>query len=417
MTASRLIVFHEAREVGTLQAHEEGAMRFSYATSWLSSPDAFPISVRMPLRSGEYEREAAAFFPNLLPEGNVRLRLARRLGLSVENDFELLAAVGGECAGALTLMPEGQSPVEQGTSYREISPRDLLKLADGGGALPVLGGSEGLRLSLAGAQDKVPVRMDGDRIFLPEGNAPSTHILKFESPYFKHLPANEVFTLMLAQAVRVPAVQGTLLAVGRRRIFLVERYDRREGNGLIHRLHQEDLCQALAVPPARKYEREGGPAFADCFQVVADASLEPARDARALLRWLVFNVLALNADGHAKNLSLLYGEGGCVLAPAYDLICTRAYPSLARSLAMSIAGEWDPTLLLRRHWERLAERLGVGRRYVIELVSEMADGMPEALSATSKAFRERHGDSPALQLTVPKIRAQARRLRRRLEEA
>ncbi len=417
MSSRALTVFHEGTKVGVLRQTDEAELRFWYADSWLSSPESFPISLRMPLRGDAFGGEAAAFFPNLLPEGNVRLRLARRLGLSVENDFDLLAAVGGECAGALTLLPEGQAPAAESTSYREISARDLVRLADGGGALPMLDGTEGLRLSLAGAQDKVPVRMDGERILLPQGTAPSTHILKFESRDFKHLPANEVFTLMLARALAVSTVEATLLPVGRRSVLLVERYDRREEGSAVRRLHQEDLCQALAVPPARKYEKEGGPSFAECFAAVAQTSIDPAIDARAMLRWLAFNVMALNADGHAKNLSILYREGGCVLAPAYDLVCTRAYPSLARALAMSVSGESDPTLLLRRHWEALAGTVGVGARFTIELVAQMADAMPSALREATREFRERYADSPALQLIVPKIRAQARRIAKQLERS
>lgn len=418
MSTSALSVFHEHEAVGLLDHDDTGALRFVYARSWLDSASAFPISLRIPLTDHPFLKEAQTFFPNLLPEGNVRLQVARRLGISVENDFALLAAIGGECAGALSLVPAGGEPRASKHRYKEIAAQKLIAMLNEGGALTNVDATRGVRLSLAGAQDKLPVRLEDDRILLPVGNAPSTHILKFESKFYKHLPANEAFMMALARELVIPTSKVTLRRVGRHRIFVTERFDRVvESDGTIRRKHQEDLCQALALPPARKYEKEGGPTFAESFGAITGASVDPLRDARTLLRWFAFNAITLNADGHAKNLSLLYQGGACVLAPAYDLVCTRAYPSLDRYLAMSVGGQADPTLLLRRHWESVAGALGVGRKFVVELVREMAEQIPAALEATQRNFRDQHGDSPVLQLVLPPIRKQAKRIRQQLQTA
>ncbi len=416
MTAS-LSVFYGSRLVGALQRGDGTGFGFTYARSWLDWPEAFAISVSLPLAERAFGAEAEAFFTNLLPEGDVRELLCRQLGLSVGNAFDLLAAIGGECAGALSVQPEGAHRAADET-YREISPNELLSLAQRGGALATLDGRSGLRLSLAGAQDKLPVRLEGDRILLPEGSAPSTHILKLESRHFKHLPANEAFMLMLAVELGIPAPAVELRRAGRHALYLVERFDRRQSaDGTIQRLHQEDFCQVLAVPPSRKYEQEGGPGFADCHRVVMAHSGQPVGDAVRLVRWLSFNVVALNTDGHAKNLALLSERGTRTLAPAFDLVCTRIYESLDRSLAMKVGGERDPTLLLARHWQALAAELGAAPSWLQEQVRSVAEGMAPALRATGRLFKDRFGDSPALALVTQKIRKQATRVLRQLDRA
>lgn len=176
------------------------------------------------------------------------------------------------------------------------------------------------------------------------------------------------------------------------------------------RLHQEDLCQALGRPPHLKYEREGGPSFTACFERVRSVSSEPVVDARTLLRWQAFNVMAFNADGHAKNLSLLHGPGGVRLAPLYDLVCTRAWPRLMRDFAMSVGGQFDPTLVLGTHWTKLAVELGLGASFVRELVRELGERFPDALHAATREFKSRYGEGAALQLIVPKMRKQSRRV-------
>ena len=402
------------RLVGMLSAPAQGPLSFRYDEAWLAEPRAFPISLSLPLGPELVEGAAAhAFFANLLPEGRVRTLVCRRLGLSEENDAALLAAIGGECAGALTI---GEAPAEAG--YDELESRELADLARAGGALPTMAGRRGVRLSLAGAQDKLPVRIDGGRVLLPLGDAPSTHIIKFPNRDFAHLPANEAIVTALASRMGLPVCEVDLLRTPAGPVLLVRRYDRTvELDGRIRRLHQEDFCQAFGFPPARKYEGEGGPSFAACNQLVVAHSTLPVADTRALLRWAAFNAIVGNADGHAKNLAFLRHDGGDLrLAPFYDLLCTSVYRLIDRHLAMSIGGQNDPGQLQGSHWRALAEEIGVRPTYATDLVREMGDGLPDAVRDVAAQFRERHGSSPALEMLGRALRKQARRMLQLLSE-
>ncbi|HVH46724.1 MAG TPA: HipA domain-containing protein, partial [Labilithrix sp.] len=186
--------------------------------------------------------------------------------------------------------------------------------------------------------------------------------------------------------------------VGTEGLCVVERYDRVRSDDRITRLHQEDLCQALGIASTSKYEQEGGPSFSGCVDVVRDHSFEPLTDTQALLRWLAFNVIAGNADGHAKNLSLLYDDGWR-LAPFYDLVCTRSYDRIERRLAMSIGNESDPNRLRKLHFENCAREVGVRPAWLLDNVRTMADTiMTELPAAVATCGVAR---SPAVELITP----------------
>lgn len=398
------------RRVGRLSETEE-SLSFAYSPAWLEDPEAFAVSLSLPLRDAPFEGgAAAAFFANLLPEGEVRTRVAERLKLSVDNDFALLAALGGDCAGALTLT-EGPAP-EPTWHYRPLTSEELAGFVREGAVFARVSGQQGVRLSLAGAQDKLPVCRDGDgNLSLPLDGSPSTHLLKFARKDFRHLPANEAFVTDLARDLGLPAVEVDLLEIAGEAQLLVERYDRsRDEDGRVTRLHQEDFCQALGLRPTRKYEGEGGPDFARCFETVADQSAEPALDTESLLRWLVFGFLVGNADGHAKNLSLLRSADGRLrLAPFYDLLSTAIYPALDRHLAMKVGRTSDPGEIGGRDWNDLAAKIGVRASWLLDFVRDMAEALPERAKRVAGPFRERYGDSPALGMILPLLRKRARR--------
>jgi len=267
-------------------------------------------------------------------------------------------------------------------------------------------------LSLAGTQDKCPVLLRDDRYFLPQREAPSSHILKFELADYRHLPAYETFTTQLAGSVGLPAVDITLRAIGQTRYAQIARYDREwDERGEVQRLHQEDFCQALGYGHEKKYQEHGGPSFAQCYRLVQEACSEPALDAQDLLRWQIFNVLAGNSDGHAMNLSLLHlPDGETRLAPFYDLICTRAIERIDYHLAIDVGGERNPGVITKSHWDALAIACDVRPRFLGNLVEETAARLQENLAPVREAFEARFGAYPALQHIEQIVTKQCRRV-------
>lgn len=403
----RLQVLFDGQLVGALTQQRDGRLLFEYAPAWLEHEGTFAISASLPLRPGQ---TSGSFFVNLLPEGPLREAVARQVGVSVSNDFALLAAIGGECAGALTIGAES-APVEPSPRYERLAPQTVAEMARRFSVLPAVVGDRRPRLSLAGAQDKLPVRRDDDGSFwLPLGGAPSTHILKVPSRDFKHLPANEVLVTRLARRLHLGAVEAELVDLDGVSVAVVRRYDRVTREGVITRLHQEDICQAMGLMPTTKYETEGGPSFAAAMTLVRAQSTEPLVDAGQLLRWILFLLLAGDADGHGKNLSLLReAPGGWRLAPFYDLVCTRAYPGIDRSIAMAIGGQRDPGLIGQHNFRALAREVGIGARLVLGEVERLATEMPPAFEEVAAEHTASHGPSAAIALVRRVVRRQCRR--------
>ena len=208
-----------------------------------------------------------------------------------------------------------------------------------------------------------------------------------------------------------------LLRLGPIDVVQVTRYDRLRGPGrAVRRLHQEDFCQALGFAPNAKYEEEGGPTLAACHALLRQVSSLPAIDSRAFLSWQVANLLLRNADAHAKNLALVYHQdSGCRLAPFYDVVCTGVYQKLARRLPMRIGGATHSEGIAHRQWLDHARSLGVPGRFLLLLVSDVADRIEAALPRARTTFRERYGDSPILGRILHESRKQIRHTRRLLE--
>jgi serine/threonine-protein kinase HipA len=412
-----LVVWFESKIVGRLTLDDD-RFAFVYERAWLESTASFPISLTLPLRTdARVGGPAHAFFANLLPEGAARQAVCRRLGISEDNDFGLLAAIGGECAGALSLLAPDQSPDPKTWAYEEISRSRLRKLTSAE-VVPLLLGGPAMRLSLAGAQDKLPVAVLDGKIHLPLNGAPSTHILKLPNERFRHLPVNEAYVLGLAQRVGMDVVHATMIMETGAPSLLVARYDREPSVDprTIRRLHQEDICQALGVPPAKKYEIEGGPTLARATTLIRESVYRPLVDVGRVIAWQAFNVVAGNSDGHAKNLAITYSRmGEARLAPFYDLVSTREYPRIDSGLAMSVRGRRDPDELGLAQWAGLAKHLEVGERAVVDAVRDVAEACAREIAAWTKEFRARHGNHPVLQ-TLPKgIAKRARRTLRGLD--
>ncbi|MEV4418814.1 HipA domain-containing protein [Patulibacter sp. NPDC049589] len=254
------------------------------------------------------------------------------------------------------------------------------------------------RLSLAGAQDKLPVVVaDDGTVGLTRGGTPSTHILKTPIARLADTVANEAFCLAFGRQLSdrsrkhgLLTVSAAPIVVDGRDALLVERYDReRTGDG-VRRLHQEDLCQALGIPTARKYENEGGPTIEACATLLRDVG-----DPRGLLRFvdaIVLSFLVGNHDAHGKNYSLLCSTGTqrARLAPIYDVLSTAAYhgtTNLTRKMAMRIGGEYRPEYVAERHLSRMAEGTGLNSATLRKRYRECAERATVVSDAVADEFR------------------------------
>jgi serine/threonine-protein kinase HipA len=365
------------RFAGTLSIDRGGAMRFVYAPEWLADPAAADLSRALPKREPQYDDAICkAVFGGLLPEEGQRTAIARALGVSPDNPFRLLAALGGDVAGALAFLPTGDNPPQRAFGNpKPLNDAALAELLERLPRVPMLAGEGGARLSLAGAQSKLPVVLVDHQIAVPLPGQPSTHLIKPEPDRFPGLAANEAFCLALARAVGLDAVEAEWRQVNGRPYLLVTRYDRIAAGDVIKRLHQEDFAQALGVPSNRKYAADGGPVCRDCFALLREAAARPALEVLKLVDAVIFNIIIGNADAHAKNFSLLRREGGgdqIVLAPLYDLVGTVMWKELSPRLAMTFGGAQTLEEVEAKHFDRFASDVGVAAPFVRRRTSQLA---------------------------------------------
>ena len=388
--ARTLDVYLHTDLVGHLTQDDDGDMSFQYAESWLQWAGAVPLSHSLPLRPARFGRkECRGFFAGILPEESKREIIARNLGISARNDYAMLERIAGECAGAVTFLPHGEPMPDRHYGYRDLSEEELAAILKELPRRPLLAGEKGIRLSLAGAQDKLAVRLEGRTISLPLGGAPSTHILKPNVERFEGVVFNEAFCMRLAAAAGLPAAAIETHEISGISFLLIERYDRHhrpgpDGAPLVERLHQEDFCQALGIVSEQKYQKEGGPSLKQCFALLRDVSSVPAIDVARLLDDVVFNYVVGNNDVHGKNFSLVYqargaGELEIRLSPLYDVVSTISYPELSRDMAMRIGEQYSSEKVTLRDFEKLAEDAKLGRPLVRERLTEVMERVRAAL--------------------------------------
>ena len=379
------------RRVGRLSL-VHGRLSFAYAPDWLALPKAMALSQSLPLLAEPFDdHQTRPFFAGLLPEGQMRRLIAQQFQVSGQNDFALLDHIGGECAGAVTFLEPGQDlPLSAAAGDVEwLSDEKLLALLDELPRRPMLAGDDGLRLSLAGAQDKLPVVFDGQRIGLPRNGAPSSHILKPAIHAVEDSVANEGFCMLLAEMMGLRPANVRIHRVLGRSFLLVERYDRLVSEAGLQRLHQEDFCQALGVVPEMKYQNEGGPGLAQCFALLRSVTRPSAPQVLRLLDGVIFNALIGNHDAHGKNFSLLYGGSSSVLAPFYDLLSTAIYPQLTPKMAMKIGSKYKFSELEAKHWEQFAQEAGLAKAATLKRLKALAKSLP--VDASKLQAAPQHG--------------------------
>ena len=341
------------------------------------------------------DRAVRSFLWGLLPDNSDVLQWwARRFGVSRYRVVDLLAHVGEDCAGAVQLVRPERATELQGTatsadekssvtwlSEKELETRlrDLRMNPAAGRAANDAG-----QFSLAGAQPKTALYQNAaGRWGIPTGRMPTNRILKPPTIGLGDFAWNEHLCLALAREVGLPAAASSVETFGGEIAVVVERYDRAAIGTALVRVHQEDMCQALGVPPTRKYESHGGPGIAEIAELLRTHSTEPVTDVNRFVDSIALNWLIAGTDVHAKNYSVLHAAGPQLrLAPLYDLVTVLPYPQLARKgnrLAMAIGGERLVREIDASHWNSLARTVGVERAGVLARVERLATEIPSAL--------------------------------------
>ena len=383
-----------------------------YDPNWLETDDSFPISLSMPLEQGPMVAGALTipWLSNLLPEGDPLRALSEMTGISSEDVMGLLGAAGGDVAGALRI---GEHEPRGAPDYHRI-PDDaaLEKIITELPVRPFLADEEGVSMSLAGAQNKLPVFADDAGFAVPVNGMPSTHILKPDNPRLLGSVQNEALCMVLARRIGLPVAPVTTGVAGSRSYLLVTRYDREtmsDGTGT-RRIHQEDFCQALGRFPGAKYEFNGtgrrGPSLADLFGVVRDHMT--ARDINRLLDAVIFNVATGNVDAHAKNYSILLRRGSAELAPLYDLMSGLAWDGITSNNAQEIGGQRRSRYIYGRHWTRMAEAANLSGRGTIRRIEGLVTRLLAELDAAADEVASMlAGPGPMLGVFVDTIRGLA----------
>lgn len=393
------------RLVGHLTKAPSGAIDFRYDDSWLAWEHAFPVSLSLPLREDAYRGEpVTAVFDNLLPDSEaLRRRVAEKVGAGGTDAYSLLAAIGRDCVGALQFVRDGDDIHDTGTITGDpVDDAAIEKLLKGLAQAPLgLTREDEFRISVAGAQEKTALLWHDGQWIKPHGTTPTTHILKTQ---IGELPngidlsnsvENEYYCLHLAAAFGLPVNTAEIHTFGETTALVIERFDRRWAkDGRLLRLPQEDCCQALSVPPTRKYQSDGGPGLVDILDLIKGSD-EPAADQATVLKAQILFWLVGATDGHAKNFSIFIGPGGSYhLTPLYDILT--AQPSLAARqierkpmrLAMSAGRNrhYKISDIVGRHFLQTGAAAGMPQHTVNSIIEEMADRAPLALAAVESAL-------------------------------
>ncbi len=397
---SRILdVYMHGDLVGKLVQGKSGGLSFAYDAAYITAKK-WALSISLPVQEETFEgNQVRAFFSGLLPDDLVRHTLAKYLGVSDKNPFALLEAIGGECAGALSLYPEG-TPFEESKDddVEILDDKKLKEILDLLKRRPLLAGEDGIRLSLAGAQDKLAVGFKDGQVALIKGTTPTTHILKPLIERVEDSVHNEYFCMRLAKIIGIDVPHVDMHVVENMPCFLIERYDRViHEDGTVTRLHQEDFCQALGILPEIKYEREGGPNIADCQNLIKSHAARPAVDRIKLLERVIFNYLIGNADAHGKNFSFLYQKRKPDLAPAYDLLSTAIYPDLSDKMAMKIGGKYKPNDVFLRHWYKLIPDTKAAQRNLGKQLVDLAHKTNDHAHALKDSLEKKGIKSPVFE--------------------
>ena len=403
---SRLSVWLEGQLCGSIEQSPQGDLTFQYSDQYRS--DFTPLSLSMPIGHLAYPKSRILpFMKGLLPDNENALQsIAKRFDANARNPFSLLTHIGREVAGALQLLPGGLQPDDfedrpAGETQEPLTERQIAELLfskineyEDGTTSPANGGL----LSLAGAHPKLILKKDQSGNFrIPSQNHPSTHIIKPVPARWQNLDVIEHQTMLAAKSLGLKVAATEISSFSGFRVFITERFDREiDSTGKTTRVHQEDLCQALSVDPAKKYQRdEGGPGVAAIAKLLEDLKHRVDRDfcSVAFFEGLAFNVLARCTDAHAKNYSLQLKRDSVSLAPLYDLASTVLFSGQAKYSAMSIGGEYRFDDITSKGWQAEMKRLGLDPDWANERLEFQKTNLLEAFSQAGSRIRSNTNDA------------------------
>jgi len=433
MADRNLAVHMDGVFAGTMTMTGSGNLTFTYDEDYRRDPAATPLSLSMPKATARHRRSAVLpFITGLLPDNEQALgSLATTYQVSARSPFALLEHVGGDVAGALQILPVDHPSTDRDADRSASEPigddevaLDLSKVIDAYRTGRPLHGRERLRMSLAGAQPKIALTIAPDGTWRRPGpGAPTTHILKAEyvtprtaaDERYPDLITVELFSLAVARHVGLPTPDAHIWTSPDEQVraLVLSRYDREVGDdGLVRRLHQEDLCQALSVPPSKKYQRRDGGPGVDALGQLLRSSLtrsDRTRVARDFLALLTLNIAMVNTDAHAKNYSLMLAGGGVRLAPAYDVLSFAPYETFDPALGpvefpMRIGTTYKLPEIFASTIASEGLRLGLNLDESRDIVERVVAAVPQALEAARADLVDMPGSAHLIDTTVCNLR-------------
>ena len=402
-----LVVFIEGRLAGEITATNEGrAAMFRYDRSYLAGGRSTPLSLSAPLGSGEHN--VTLWIDGLLPDSvQARRKWADRVGARSASAMDLLGTpIGLDCAGAVQFCLPGDEECRDNRSSglepqgeREVAEwirRVRRDWSDWSGV-----GTSG-RFSLAGAQPKCALHWDGSQWCVPYGNTPTTHILKPGMASHTDAEAVEHVCMTAARNLGIDTALTDLARFESERVLVVTRFDRVRSGDVLHRRHNEDLCQALGLSPAEKYQIDGGPTPRDVGDLLFHEASESRDARRRFCDALIFSWAIAATDGHAKNYSLLLDGPDVHLAPLYDVISFLPYaPGDPEEISTAMATGDDRTWRTSSRpsaWAAVAEALRLDADAVVDRAAEIMRGTPSAISDAIDNLPDEDRASQALPL-------------------
>lgn len=422
-----LIAILDGREAGRVKEDNRGKLSFTYNEQWRNSANAYPISLSMPLATaGHGNAEIDPYLWGLLPDNEIVLdSWAQKFQVSARNAFALISWVGEDCAGAIQFARRERLDAILGETPAQIEWLDEAAIAQRLRALREDHAAWRIprdtgQFSLAGAQPKTALYLENGRWGVPSGRVPTTHILKPPSGDFDGHVENEHFCLELGRALGLPVADSRIMRFGDEVAIVVERYDRLRTPSGVRRIHQEDICQALAVHPTRKYENQGGPGIHEVVDLLRTYSTNATDDIRTFVDAIAYNWLIAGTDAHAKNYAILIAPGQVRLAPLYDVASVLPYREInieRAKLAMKLGGEYRLRNIYKLRWRKLAQQLRLDPEAVISRVDNIARHLIDLVPEMRRRIKDEGFDHPIFGHLAEAIPARAAKCRLILESS